>query len=49
MVVFPTAKWRRGVQMFRATRSSGPEPFPNAAEIGRNIKFLTVNAGFELS
>ena len=26
-----------------------PEPFPNAAEIGRNIEFLTVNAGFEPS
>ena len=26
-----------------------PEPFPNAAEIGREIKFLTVNAGFEPS
>jgi hypothetical protein len=22
-----------------------PEPFPNAAEIGREIKFLTVNGG----
>ena len=26
-----------------------PEPFPNAAEIGRNIEFLTVNARFEPS
>ena len=23
-----------------------PEPFPNAAESGREIEFLTVNAGF---
>ena len=26
-----------------------PEPFPNGAEIGRNIEFLTVNVGFEPS
>ena len=40
----------RSVTALRAPPSSSrsrPEPFPNAAEIGREIKFLTVNGGFK--
>ena len=37
---------RHGFKVLRTRSRAGPEPFPNAAEIGREIKFLTVDAAF---
>jgi hypothetical protein len=41
----PAQTARQGFKVPRARSES----FPNAAEIGREIEFLTVNAGFEPS
>jgi hypothetical protein len=37
---------RHGFKVFRTRSRARPETFPNAAESGREIKFLTVNAAF---